>query len=75
MKTPTIVGIVLIIIGIIALSVGGFSVTKREKVLDLGPLQASVDKKESFPLPPLLGYLALGGGIVLVATGAMSKKP
>ena len=75
MKTPTIVGIVLIIIGIIVLSIGNFSVTRREKVLDLGPLQASVDKKENFPLPPLLGYLALGGGIVLVATGAMSKRP
>ncbi|MEO7933582.1 MAG: DUF3185 domain-containing protein [Chthoniobacterales bacterium] len=74
MKTPTIIGIILIIIGIVSLSIGGFSVTKREKVLDLGPLQASVDKKENYPLPPLLGYAALAGGIVLVAVGATGRK-
>jgi len=74
MKTPTIIGIILIVIGILVLSIGGFSITKREKVLDIGPIQASVDKKESFPLPPLLGYAALAGGVVLVATGALGKK-
>ncbi len=74
MKTPTIIGIILIIIGIVSLSIGGFSVTKREKVLDLGPLQASVDKKETHTLPPLLGYAALAGGVVLVAVGAMGRK-
>ena len=70
MKTPTIVGIVLIIVGILVLTLGGFSITKREKVLDLGPMQASVDKKENFPVPPLLGYIAVVGGIVLVVVGA-----
>ena len=74
MKTPAIVGIILIIVGIIVLSVGGFSFTHREKVLDLGPIQASVDKKETYPLPPLLGYASLIGGIVLVATSALGKK-
>jgi uncharacterized membrane protein YidH (DUF202 family) len=70
MKTPTIVGIILIIVGILVLTLGGFSITKREKVLDLGPIQASVDKKENFPVPPLLGYISLIGGIALVVVGA-----
>lgn len=74
MKTPTIAGIILIVVGLVILSVGGFSFTHREKVLDIGPIQAYADKKESFPLPPLIGYLALGGGIVLVASGAFARK-
>lgn len=70
MKTPTIIGIILILLGIVSLSLGGFSITHREKVLDIGPIKASVDKKETFPIPPLVGYLVLAGGIVLVVVGA-----
>ncbi len=74
MKTPTLVGICLIVIGLIVLSVGGFSFTHREKVIDLGPLQVAADKTETFPLPPLLGYACLAGGVFLVAAGALGKK-
>jgi len=72
MKPAGIVGILLIAIGIIALAYGGFTYTKREKVLDIGPIQASADRQKTIPLPPLLGGLALVGGIVLVV--ASSKK-
>ena len=61
---------VLIILGIAGLAFGGFSFTHKEKVLDLGPIQASADKKESLPIPPILGALAIVGGVVLVATSA-----
>ncbi|HEX3236615.1 MAG TPA: hypothetical protein VHR41_20650 [Gemmatimonadales bacterium] len=70
MKAATIVGILLIIVGIAGLAFGGFSYTHREKVLDVGPIQASADKKESLPVPPLLGALAIVGGVVLLASGA-----
>jgi uncharacterized membrane protein YidH (DUF202 family) len=70
MKAATIVGILLIIVGIAGLAFGGFSYTHKEKVLDLGPIQASADKKESLPVPPLLGALAIVGGVVLLASGA-----
>jgi uncharacterized membrane protein YidH (DUF202 family) len=70
MKAATIVGILLIIVGIAGLAYGGFSYTHKEKVLDLGPIQASADKKESLPVPPLLGALAIVGGVVLLASGA-----
>ncbi len=67
-----ILGIVLIVVGVISLAIGGISYTKREKVLDIGPIQATAERQKTIPLPPLLGALALAGGIVLVITG--SKK-
>jgi uncharacterized membrane protein HdeD (DUF308 family) len=70
MKAATIVGILLIIVGIAGLAFGGFSFTHKEKVLDVGPIEAHADKKESLPVPPLLGALAIVGGIVLLASGA-----
>jgi drug/metabolite transporter (DMT)-like permease len=76
MKPATIVGILLIILGVVALAYGGFSFTTQEKkkLVDLGPLQvdATVEKQRSFPLPPILGVAALAGGVVLVVVG--SKK-
>lgn len=68
-----IVGILLIVVGIVALAYGGISYTKREKVLDLGPLQATTETRETIPLPPLLGGLALAGGIVLLIVGSRRK--
>jgi uncharacterized membrane protein len=69
MKPASILGIVLIIIGVIALAYGGFSYTKREKVIDAGPLQVSAEKEKTVPLPPILGGLCLVGGIVLLVAG------
>ena len=69
MKPAGIIGIILIAIGIIALAYGGFSYTKREKVIDAGPLQVSADKEKSVAFPPILGGLCLAGGIVLVLAG------
>ena len=70
MKTSTIVGVLLIVLGVIGLGYEDITYTTREKVLDIGPLQASVDKKKTIPLSPLLGGLVLAGGIVLVVVGA-----
>jgi hypothetical protein len=68
MKPAAIVGVLLIILGIAGLALGGFSFTHKEKVLDLGPIEASADKKESLPVPPLLGALAIVGGVVLLVS-------
>jgi drug/metabolite transporter (DMT)-like permease len=70
MKPAVIVGALLIIVGIAGLAFGGFSFTRKEKVLDLGPIEASADKKESLPVPPILGALAIVGGVVLLATSS-----
>lgn len=69
MRPLGIVGIILIAIGIIALAYGGFSYTKREKIIDAGPLQVSADKEKTVPLPPILGGLCIVGGIALLVAG------
>jgi uncharacterized membrane protein len=73
-KPITLVGIVLILLGIVAFTYQGISYTSREKVVDIGPLQASVDTKKTIPLPPILGGLVLAGGIVLVIVGAKKSS-
>jgi hypothetical protein len=70
MKPIAIVGIVLIIIGVIALAYGGFSFTTSEKVAEVGPLRIEKDKTRTVPLPPILGGAALAGGIILLIVGA-----
>ena len=69
MKAATLLGIVLIVLGVLALAYQGFTYTTREKVVDLGPLKITADKEKSVPLPPILGALALAGGVVLVFVG------
>jgi hypothetical protein len=68
-RPVTLVGVALIILGVLALAYQGITYTTREKIVDLGPLQASVDKERSIPLPPIVGVLALAGGAVLLFVG------
>lgn len=70
MKAATVLGIALIVLGVLALAYQGITYTTREKVVDLGPLKITADKEKSIPLPPILGALALAGGVVLVIVGA-----
>jgi len=72
MKKPTLVGIVLIVLAVIAFSYQGITYTKREKVLDIGPIEATAEKKETIPLPPILGAAALIGGVALIFVGSKS---
>ena len=69
-----LVGIALILLGIVAFAYQGISYTSREKIIDVGPLQASVDTKKTIPLSPLLGGLVLVGGIVLVVVGTKKSS-
>ena len=70
MKPVILVGVALIVLGVLALAYQGITYTTREKVIDLGAFTASVDKERSIPLPPIVGALALAGGVVLVIVGA-----
>jgi drug/metabolite transporter (DMT)-like permease len=70
MKPGTIIGILLIVLGVVGFALGGFSFTKKEKVLDVGPVEATADDKKTVPIPPLLAGLALVGGVILVAASA-----
>jgi hypothetical protein len=69
MKSNLIAGILLILLGIVALSYDRITYTTREKIIDIGPIQATADKEKSIPLPPLLGGLALVTGVGLVFVG------
>lgn len=73
MKPVTLVGILLIILGALALAYGGISYTHQEKVLDIGPIHATREAHEQIPLPPLLGGMALVGGVALLVIGARQK--
>jgi uncharacterized membrane protein len=65
-----LVGIALILLGIVAFAYQGITYTSREKIIDIGPLQATAETKKTIPLSPLVGGAALVGGIVLVVVGA-----
>ncbi len=73
MKPITIVGIVLILGGIAALIFGGITYTKKETVLDLGPIEMEAESKESVPIPQVAAILAVIAGVGLVVVGARSK--
>lgn len=67
-----IAAIVLIVLGAISLAYGGISYTTREKVLDIGPIEATAERHKTVPLPPVLGGIALAAGIALFVVA--SKK-
>ena len=73
MKTETLVGILLIVLGVTSLAFPGITYTRHRKVVDLGPIHATTETKERIPLPPILGGIALVGGISLVIVGARQK--
>jgi hypothetical protein len=68
-----IVGLVLIVIGIVALAYQGLTYTTRETVLDIGPLHATADKEHTIPLPPVLGVVALVAGAGLLVMSGRSR--
>ena len=69
MKITTLIAIVLIVIGIIAFGYQGISYTTSEKVIDIGPIEMTADKTRTLPLPPIVGGIAIFGGILLLVTG------
>lgn len=74
MNGTSLIGIALIVLGVIAFAYQGITYTTREKVIDIGPIQASVEKEKTVPLPPVLGALALAGGIVLLIAGTRQGR-
>jgi len=70
MKPKIIIAVILIALGIAALAYQGITYTTREKVVDLGPIQMTAEKSKTIPLPPILGVIALVGGIVLLVVGS-----
>ena len=67
MKLPLIIiGIILIAVGLVSLAYQGITYTSRETVVEVGPLKATAEKQRTIPLPPILGGIALAGGVALL---------
>jgi len=69
MKPSTLIGIILILVAVVALGYQGISYTSKETVVDLGPLKMTAEKTNTIPLPPIVGAVALIGGLVLLVGG------
>jgi hypothetical protein len=74
MKPAMMFGILLIVLGALALAYQGFNYTKQEKVLDIGPIHATAEEQKHVSIPPILGGLALVGGILLVIAGSRKNS-
>jgi uncharacterized membrane protein len=70
MRSTALAGILLIVLGVIALAYQGFTYTTHKKVLDIGPVQAEKKETHTVPLPPIIGGIALVGGVSLLMMGS-----
>lgn len=68
-----LIGVLLIVFGIVALVLGGITYTKREKVLDIGPIKATAEHEKTIPLSPIVGIASLAGGIALIVAGSRTR--
>jgi hypothetical protein len=73
MKSTTMLGIVLAVLGVLALVYQGFSYTRERNIIDIGPIHATAETREHVPLPPIFGGLALAAGVILLVVGAREK--
>jgi hypothetical protein len=74
LKINSIIGIVLIVLGIAALAYQGISYTSRETVIDIGPLKATAETERTFPLPPIVGGAAVLAGVALLVVAGRAKR-
>lgn len=73
MRPITIAGLVLIVLGALALAFQGISYTDKKTIVDFGPVEATAETEETIPLPPVMGGLAIAGGVVLLLYGSRRK--
>jgi uncharacterized membrane protein HdeD (DUF308 family) len=73
MRSMALAGVVLILLGVVALVYQGITYSSRETVIDIGPLHATADRQKTLPLPPVLGIVALAGGVALLVAGVRSQ--
>jgi hypothetical protein len=67
MKGTSMLGLALIALGVLALVYQGITYTTHKKVVDIGPIEATKEEHKTIPLPPVLGVVALAGGILILA--------
>lgn len=69
MNARLLIGVVLVVLGALALAYQGITYTTHKKVLEIGPIQATQEENKTIPVPPIVGVVAMAGGIVLMVTG------
>ena len=74
MKPLSLAGVILIALGLAALAYQGFTYTTREKVIDLGPIQATAERQKTVPLPPVVGIVAVIAGVGLLVAGSRKRS-
>lgn len=70
MNAKTIVGLVLVVLGVLALVYQGIPYTTKEEVVNIGPIRATAETEKTLPIHPVFGALILGGGVLLVVMGS-----
>jgi hypothetical protein len=69
MKPLSVVGIVLIVVGLAALVYQQITYTSRDTIVDIGPIHATAERQKTLPLPPIVGIVAVAGGVILLVAG------
>jgi len=73
MKPMAVFGVLLVVLGLVALVYQGITYTSRETVIDIGPLHATAEREKTLPLPPVLGIVAVAGGVALLVAGGRKR--
>jgi len=73
MKNMSVLGVILIVLGVAALVYQGITYTSRDTVIDIGPVHATADRERTLPLPPVMGIAAMAGGAALVIAGSRKR--
>ena len=74
MRPISILGIILIIFGVFVLASEGITYTKTEKVLQIGPIEATAEHRKTIPISPIAGGVSVAAGVALVIAGARRPK-
>lgn len=74
MKNTTVFGVILLIAGVALLVYQSFTYTKREKILEIGPAKIEADTQHTVPIPPIIGWVVLAGGVALTVNGLRQSK-
>ncbi len=72
MKLNALAGVLLILLGVVALAYQGITYTSRDTVIDVGPIHATAEREHTLPLSPVLGIVAIAGGAMLLYAGRRS---